>query len=51
VLVISPAGLEGYFKKFADILHRQNELSWDDEVKIAKCYGQEFLDNLKHWSK
>jgi quercetin dioxygenase-like cupin family protein len=50
VLVISPAGLEGYFKEVADILHRQNELSWNDEVEIAKCYGQEFLDSLKHWS-
>lgn len=51
VLVISPAGLEGYFKEVVDILYkRDNKLSWNEEVEIAKRYGQEFLDNLRHWS-
>jgi quercetin dioxygenase-like cupin family protein len=52
VLVISPAGLEGYFKEVADILHNQdNKISWNKEIEIARRYGQEFLDNLKHWSQ
>ncbi len=52
VLVISPSGLEGYFKEVADILHNQdNKISWNQEVEIAKRYGQEFLDNLNHWSQ
>ena len=50
-LVISPAGLEKYFKEVADILHTQNEIQWDAEVEIARRYGQEFLDNLRHWSQ
>lgn len=51
VLVISPAGLEGYFKEVADILYkRDNKLSWNEEMEVAKRYGQEFLDNLRHWS-
>ena len=30
VLVISPAGLEGYFKEVADILHKKgNKISWN----------------------
>jgi quercetin dioxygenase-like cupin family protein len=51
VLVISPAGLEGYFKEVADILYNQdNKISWNEEIEIARRYGQEFLDSLKHWS-
>jgi quercetin dioxygenase-like cupin family protein len=51
ILVISPAGLERYFKEVADILYNQdNKISWDEEIEIARRYGQEFLDNLKHWS-
>jgi mannose-6-phosphate isomerase-like protein (cupin superfamily) len=51
VLVISPAGLEGYFKEVADILHMEGkEIPWNHEVEIAKRYGQEFLDSLKHWT-
>jgi mannose-6-phosphate isomerase-like protein (cupin superfamily) len=51
VLVISPAGIEGYFKEVADILLKQaNEIPWIQEVEIAKRYGQEFLDGLKHWT-
>ena len=51
VLVISPAGLEGYFKEVADILlERGNEIPWNHEIEIAKRYGQEFLNRLEHWS-
>jgi quercetin dioxygenase-like cupin family protein len=51
VLVISPAGLEGYFKEVANVLHIHNDkISWNEEVEIARRYGQEFLDNLKHWA-
>src|SRR3954453_20847899 len=51
VLVISPAGLEGYFKEVSDILHiQEKEIPWNQEVEIAKRYGQEFLDSLKHWT-
>src|SRR4051794_29272206 len=40
VLVISPAGLEGYFKEVADILlKRGNKIPLDQEVEIAKRYG------------
>jgi quercetin dioxygenase-like cupin family protein len=51
VLVISPAGLEDYFKEVAGILHKQNRISWSTEVEIAQRYGQEFLDDLKHWGQ
>jgi mannose-6-phosphate isomerase-like protein (cupin superfamily) len=52
VLVISPAGLEGYFREVADILGNQdNKISWNEEIEIARRYGQEFLDILKHWSQ
>ena len=51
VLVISPAGLEVYFKEVSDILLKQgNEIPWNQEVEIAKRYDQEFLDSLKHWT-
>jgi hypothetical protein len=51
VLVIPPAGLEGYFKEVSDILLNQGkEILWNQEVEIAKRYGQEFLDSLKHWT-
>jgi mannose-6-phosphate isomerase-like protein (cupin superfamily) len=51
VLVISPAGLEGYFKEVSDILLKQgNKIPWNQEVEIAKRYGQEFFDSLKHWT-
>jgi len=51
VLVISPAGLEGYFKEVANILlKRGNQIPWNQEVEIAKRYGQEFLERLKHWT-
>ncbi len=51
VLVISPPGLEGYFKEVADILYTQNTMSWKVEEEIANRYGQEFLDDLRHWGQ
>lgn len=26
-------------------------VTWETEQDIAKKYGQEFLDNLKHWGQ
>jgi quercetin dioxygenase-like cupin family protein len=42
VLVISPAGLEKYFKEVADILNI-GPSTWELEQEIARRYGQEFL--------
>jgi mannose-6-phosphate isomerase-like protein (cupin superfamily) len=43
VLVIAPGGLERYFKEVSNILLREdNKISWNQEVEIAKRYGQEF---------
>jgi hypothetical protein len=50
VLVISPAGLEKYFKEVADSL-QAGHLTWELEKEIARHYGQEFLDSLKHWGQ
>jgi mannose-6-phosphate isomerase-like protein (cupin superfamily) len=50
VLVISPAGLEKYFEKVADAL-QAGHLTWELEKEIARRYGQEFLDSLKHWGQ
>ncbi len=50
VLVLSPAGLEKYFAGVADVL-KVGPISWELEQEIAKKYGQEFLDNLKHWGQ
>ena len=50
VLVISPAGLEGYFKEVADIL-QTGQITWKLEQEIARRWGQEFLDSLKHWGQ
>ncbi len=49
VLVISPAGLENYFKQVSDILLK-GPITWETEQEIARKYGQEFIDNLKHWT-
>ena len=49
VLVISPAGLENYFRKVSDIL-QIGPITWKMEQEIASKYGQEFIDNLKHWT-
>lgn len=48
VLVISPAGLEKYFEEVAKILDA-GPIAWESEQQIAKRYGQEFLESLKHW--
>jgi quercetin dioxygenase-like cupin family protein len=50
VLVLSPAGLERYFTEVADLL-RVGTITWEVEQAIAKQYGQEFLDKLKHWGQ
>jgi quercetin dioxygenase-like cupin family protein len=50
VLVISPAGLEKYFKEVANTL-QIGEITWELEQEIARRYGQEFLDNLTHWGQ
>jgi len=50
VLVLSPAGLERYFTEVSNLL-RVGTITWDVEQAIAKQYGQEFLDRLKHWGQ
>ncbi len=50
VLVLSPAGLENYFAEVADTL-KVGPITWEIEQEIAKRYGQEFLDQLKHWGQ
>jgi hypothetical protein len=50
VLVISPAGLEKYFKEIAETL-RISLITWELEQEIASRYGQEFIENLKHWGQ
>lgn len=49
VLVILPAGLEKYFTEVASILKTGQKVKWELEQEIARRYGQEFLDSLKHW--
>ena len=48
VLVVLPAGLERYFKEVANIL-QTGQITWKLEQEIARRWGQEFLDSLKHW--
>ena len=50
VLIISPAGLEKYFKEIAETLSI-SPITWELEQEIACRYGQEFLENLKHWGQ
>ena len=50
MLVLAHAGLENYFAEVADAL-QVGLLTWELEQGIAKKYGQEFLDNLKHWGQ
>jgi len=50
VLVLSPAGLEKYFAGVAEAL-KAGPITWELEQEIAKRYGQEFLDKLKHWGQ
>ncbi|AIF83853.1 ethanolamine utilization protein [Candidatus Nitrososphaera evergladensis SR1] len=47
VLVISPASLERYFADVASVL-KERPITWEMEQEIARKYGQEFLDGLKH---
>ena len=42
--------LEGYFAGVAETL-KIGPITWELEQEIAKRYGQEFLDNLKHWGQ
>ncbi len=50
VVVISPAGLEKYFREVSDIL-KTDSISWELEQEIASRYGQTFLDHMKHWGQ
>ena len=43
MLVISPAGLENYFKKVASAI-QTGKITWELEKEIASRYGQQFLD-------
>jgi quercetin dioxygenase-like cupin family protein len=49
-LVISPAGLENYFKEVAHTL-KSGPVTWEWEQRIAGRYGQQFLDHLEHWGQ
>ncbi len=46
--VISPPELEFYFWKVGQLLAK-GDVSFETESKIAKQYGQVFLDSTKHW--
>ena len=50
VLILSPAGLEKYFAGVAGMLS-VGAITWELEQEIAQQYGQEFIDNLKHWGQ
>ena len=50
MLVLAPAGLEGYFVGVVEVL-RSGAITWAEEKTIAARYGQEFIDNLKHWGQ
>ena len=50
MLVITPPGLEKYFEKVADAL-KVGPLTWKPEQEIARRYGQEFLEHVKHWGQ
>lgn len=50
VLVLAPAGLENYFTGVADML-KVGVITRELEQEIAKKYGQEFLDRVKHWGQ
>lgn len=47
-LVISPPDLEFYFYKVSELL-KKGKVSYEEESKIGKEYGQVFLDGSKHW--
>jgi len=48
LLVVSPSGLERYFREVSQRLI-QGPLELEEEHKIAEQYGQEFVDRLRHW--
>ena len=50
MLVISPAGLENYFKEVASAI-QTGKITWELEKEIASRYGQQFLESLKHWGQ
>ena len=49
VLVVSPPNLEFYFWEVSQLLAK-SDVSFEEESKIAKKYGQIFLNGTKHWS-
>ncbi len=48
VIVISPPELEFYFWEISKLLDK-DKVSFETESRIAKQYGQIFLDDTKHW--
>ena len=48
VTVISPPNLEFYFWEVSKLLTK-GDLSFEQESKIGKKYGQIFSDGSKHW--
>ena len=49
VFVVSPPNLEFYFWEVSQLLAK-DDVSFEEEYKIAKKYGQNFLNDTKHWS-
>jgi quercetin dioxygenase-like cupin family protein len=47
-IVISPPELEVYFFKVSE-LSAKGQISYEEESKVGKKYGQVFLDSTKHW--
>ena len=48
LLVVSPSGLERYFREVSQRLV-QGSLDLEEEHIIAEQYGQQFVDRLRHW--
>ena len=48
LLVVSPSGLERYFRQVSQRLVK-GPLDLEEEHCIAKQFGQEFVDRLRHW--
>jgi hypothetical protein len=42
--------LEKYFREIAETI-RIGPITWELEQEIARRYGQEFLESLKHWGQ
>ena len=49
VKVISPPNLEFYFWEVSQLLAK-GDVSFEQESKIGKKYGQVFIDSSKHWA-